>query len=365
MVYIKIIVAYLTMLCQLFTPIGALISKGGEKAFFEKWSPEQQFTEDYAASIKKRPGKDFTVLNLTDLQMVDKEEFGPEGELAKASIKKLVEMTDPDLITLSGDNAWDNAAYMDITNEIDSYGIPWAPVMGNHDGGGCVSEFWCAYQFANAENCLFKFGPENMGYGNYIINVTENGQIIHTLFMVDTHSDIQEDNINGKKNSGYDHLWANQLEWYRWAVNGIAAIAGKTVESTVIMHIPVYEYRLAWNEAAYDADTDTYQNEKYADSFGKNCEGICCPPQSNGFFALCKELGSTKNIIAGHDHINDSSIMYDGIRLSYSLKCGSGGYWINDMHGASILTVTSDGVGTFSHVFLDQHDLGFDLPTHD
>lgn len=365
MVYIKIIVAYLTMLCQLFTPIGALISKGGEKAFFEKWSPEQQFTEDYAASIEKRPGKNFTVLNLTDLQMVDKEEFGPEGELAKASIRKLVEMTDPDLITLSGDNAWDNAAYMDITNEIDSYGIPWAPVMGNHDGGGCVSEFWCAYQFADAKNCLFKFGPENMGYGNYIINVTENGQIIHTLFMVDTHSDIQEDNINGKKNSGYDHLWANQLEWYRWAVNGISAIAGKTVESTVIMHIPVYEYRLAWNEAAYDADTDTYQNEKYADSFGKNCEGICCPPQSNGFFALCKELGSTKNIIAGHDHINDSSIMYDGIRLSYSLKCGSGGYWINDMHGASILTVNSDGVGTFSHVFLDQHDLGFDLPTHD
>lgn len=365
MVYIKIIIAYITMLSQLFTPIFALINNRGEKAFFEDWSVLQEYTSQYAAELEKRPGKDFTVLNLTDIQMVDKEEFGIEGELAKATIRKLVEETDPDLITLSGDNAWDNAAYMDITNEIDSYGIPWAPVMGNHDGGGCVSEFWCAYQFASAKNCLFKFGPADMGYGNYIINVTENGKIIHTLFMVDTHSDIQQDNVNGKKGSGYDHLWANQIEWYRWAVEGIAKSQGNVVESTVIMHIPVYEYKTAWNEAGYDAATGTFTTDKYSDSFGMNCEGICCPPENNGFFALCKELGSTKNMIAGHDHVNDSSIMYDGIRLSYSLKCGSGGYWINDMNGGTVLNITSDGTGTVSHVFIDQHCLGFDLPSHD
>lgn len=365
MVYIKIVIAYITMLMQILTPIWAVISKGGEKAFFEDWSPEQVYTEDYAVSVEKQPGKDFVVLNLTDIQMVDKEEFGEEGKLARATIEKLIRETDPDLITVAGDNAWDNAAYIDMVSMIDSFGIPWAPVMGNHDGGGCVSEFWCAYQFTMAQNCLFRFGPADMGYGNYIVNITENGQIIHTLFMLDTHSDIQSDNVNGKKGTGYDHLWANQLQWYRWAVNGIAALAGHTVESTAIMHIPTVEYRIAWNEAQYDAATDTYLNPAYADAFGKNCEGVCAPPENNGFVALCKELGSTKNIICGHDHINDSSFLYDGIRLSYCLKLGSGGYWLNDMNGGSLLTVNGSGQGTFSHYFIDQHDIGFDLPSHD
>ena len=26
---------------------------------------------------------------------------------------------------------------------------------------------------------------------------------------------------------GYDHLWENQIEWYKWAVNGISELAGE------------------------------------------------------------------------------------------------------------------------------------------
>ena len=121
--------------------------------------------------------------------------------------------------------------------------------MGNHDGQGCPSEFWCAYNFAQAKNCLFKFGPRGMGYGNYIVNITENGEIIHSLFLMDTHSDVEEDNINGAAGSGYDHLWKDQFDWYSWAVDGIEAAAGKQVESTVIFHIPLYEYKLAYGKA--------------------------------------------------------------------------------------------------------------------
>ena len=55
---------------------------------------------------------------------------------------------------------------------------------------------------------------------NYIINITEKGKIIHTLFMMDTHSYIERE-VDGEIETFYDHLWDNQQEWYKWAVNGI------------------------------------------------------------------------------------------------------------------------------------------------
>ena len=63
-------------------------------------------------------------------------------------------------------------------------------------------------------------------------------------------------------------------------------------------------------------------------------------------------LGSTKNMIVGHDHVNSSSMVVDGIRLSYGLKCGSGCYWEPEMSGGSTLTISSDGTGTFAHVYI-------------
>lgn len=352
MKYIMTIISMLLSVCQILNPYWASAFHG-EDSYFEDWSASQAFTEDYAETIEKDPDKDFVILSLTDIQLDKWETYDKEGRIAHKTIDELIEKTDPDLIVLPGDNAWSTDTYIDLVNFIDSYSIPWAPVMGNHDGQGCISEFWCAYEFADAEHCLFKFGPKDMGYGNYIVNITENGQIIHSIFLMDTHSDLRDGgNINGEKDSGYDHLWENQLEWYKWAVNGISALAGKTVESTVVFHIPVVEYRYAWEEA-YDTDNNCFKPE-YADtSFGVNHENVCCAPQNNGFFALCKELGSTKNMICGHDHVNCTSILYDGIRLTYSLKCGIGCYYEEGMSGGTTETISSDGSAEINHIFID------------
>lgn len=350
--YLKIAMAFILSLSQIISPIFLSLN---EKKYFEDWSADQAWTDDYAVTLEKKPGKDFVLLNLADIQLNADGSYGHAGDLYKQIVNSLVEELDPDLITLSGDNAWDFMAYLELVKYIDSLNIPWAAVMGNHDGQGLANEFCAAYYLANAKNSLFKYGPKDMGYGNYIINVTENGKIIHTIFMMDTHSNAK-DTEAGKINyapdgkNDYDHLWANQLEWYKWAVNGITASAGHTVESTVITHIPCYEYRTAFAEAQYDEATDSFINPEYTNtSYGHIEEGIYSAEGNNGFFALCKELGSTKNMIAGHDHINNFSILYQGIRLSYSLKCGSGCYWNPKMSGGSTITINSDGVGTFAH----------------
>ena len=349
---LKMIMAFMMSFLQFMAPINNFIDAGGEGSYFTKWNLKTEFNESAYTVIEKDSTKDFVILNLADVQLNDDEVFADMGTRANNMIASLIEKTQPDLITLTGDNAWGTVAYMELINYIDSFGIPWAPVMGNHDGQGCVSEFWAAELFTQAENCLFQFGPENMGYGNYILNVTENGEIIHTLFMMDTHAnrDYTLDDGTVLENE-YDHLWPLQMNWYKWAVNGIAQQEGKVIESTCFMHIPVYEFKTAW-EKSWDAENDCYYPEYAETSFGRNNE-VCCPaPVNNGFFDLCKELDSTKNIIVGHDHVNSSSIVYEGIRLTYGLKLGEGCYFEEGMTGGTTLTINSQGNVTTEHHYM-------------
>ena len=369
MAIFRLIIAGFLALGQILAPVGGWISTFGEDAYFTDWSAEDKFGADDYIELKKTPGEDFVVLNLADVQLDDDEQYDKLGEYAEDCIRKLVADNEPDLITLSGDNAWGTMSYIELIRLVDSFGIPWAPVMGNHDGQGCMSEFWVAYLLDEAENCLFQFGPKDMGYGNYIINITENGRIVHTYFMMDTHNNREYELEDGTVVSAYDHLWDNQLDWYEWAVKGIASIAGYTVPSTVVMHIPVVEYLDAW--VAYTNDED-YMGE-ISDAFGPiayggryefggfpytevNGETVLL---NNGFFALCKELGSTKDIVVGHDHVNDYSVMYQGIRLTYAVKTGFGAYYTDDMIGGTTMHINSLGVNTIRQNYYDVAENGW------
>lgn len=189
---------------------------------------------------------------------------------------------------------------------------------------------------AEAKNSVFDYDPRDMGYGNYIINIEENGNIIHTLFMMDTHHEEE------MQVGSYDHLYDNQLAWYKWAIKGIASEMGHTVESSVIMHIPVPEYQDAW-DSIYDKETGTLAAPYCDQEFCKLREKIGAPEFNNGFFALCKELDSTKTMLCGHDHINCYSIDYEGIALSYGMKTGYGCYWEKETNGGTTLTISSNG----------------------
>ncbi len=352
MATVKLVLAFFLSFFQVLSPVAALVANFGEAAFYTEWSATDKFTRDYCAEIEKNPDEDFIILNLADVQLKDDLVYEEEGEKTEEMIARLIEETDPDLITLTGDNAWGTIAYIKLIHQIDSYGIPWAPVMGNHDGQCLINEFWAAYLLYKADNCLFEFGPKNMEYGNYIINITENGKIIHTLFMFDTHNSAEFTLEDGSTVGGYDHLWNNQIEWYKWAVKGISGIAGKTVESSVFMHIPVYEYKEAWVNA-YGSDAEGILAPGLApQAIGLRGEGINCSPVNNGFFGVCKELGSTKNIFAGHDHDNNFQIYHEGIRLNYTLKTGYGAYYTEGLTGATVISVGSDGAAYAEHLYM-------------
>ncbi len=318
--------------------------------FFEDWSSEQEYTKDYALTIQKAPDKDFVVLNLTDIQLSDNEVYGRKAKKAKAMIKELVEKTEPDLITLTGDNAWGVLAYIQHAEYIDSLGIPWAPVMGNHDGEKTFSEFWASYFYENAENCLWNYGPKGMGFGNYIINIEENGKVIHTMFMMDTHSKVEEKDEYGHN---YDHLWDNQIEWYKWAVKGIEKTEGNKVESSAFMHIPVYELKTVWAEY-YDKEKDCFTGPYAEGSFGVIHETPCSGAVNNNFMDDVIGLSSTKNMFFGHDHVNNASFLYEGVRLTYGLKLGEGCYFEEGLEGGTTFTIGSNGSGIVEHIYIQE-----------
>ncbi len=48
-----------------------------------------------------------------------------------------------------------------------------------------------------------------------------------------------------------------------------------------------------------------------------------CPGHINyGMFDVFKKTDSTKYVFAAHDHLNNFSVDYEGIRLTYTMKTG-------------------------------------------
>ncbi|MBO7150543.1 MAG: metallophosphoesterase [Clostridia bacterium] len=327
----------------------------------DTWSSEDVYDLANTAVLEKDPNKDFVILNLTDVQLCDYD-FNPLLGTAKdtfALIDEMVRRTNPDLITVSGDiSCGYEFSAKQITSFLDSFEIPWAPVFGNHDHEiHNATALYTADIFMQGKYCLFQKGAASLGIGNYIVNVKEGDRVVQSILLMDSHNEAEYE-VNGKLKQGYAHFWEEQVAWYKWAVDGVQAYgAGEVVKSTVIAHIPLPAFADAYAEAIDDEKTKDYQNGswKTEDAFGAMKEsavnsGIEDP---YGFFEAMVQAGSTEHYIAGHDHKNNFSVVYRGIRLTYALNTGAGCYYSPRFNGATTLTVNEQGSVDIVHHYLD------------
>ena len=108
------------------------------KANNEFWLSSDTYRLEDTVVLQKEPGKDFKILNLADIQYDDLYDIG-QKKYTEETIRQLVKETQPDLITMTGDQVWapfQKHSQKDLIRFMDSFGIPWAPVFGNHDGEG-------------------------------------------------------------------------------------------------------------------------------------------------------------------------------------------------------------------------------------
>ncbi len=315
-------------------------------------------------TLKKSDSKDFVILNITDMQMnpSDWNEGDKAGQSVVHTISTLVDRVKPDLITVTGDIAngyaefensdpynsiW-NSVYRNFTDFMDSFRIPWAPVSGNHD-----HFFKCISYFEESEYCLFDMGDEFLGRGNYVIGIQDReGKIIHGIFMLDTHANFSCHKVFGEEEHMYCSLWPSQLEWYDSKITELEKLGCEN--SSMFMHIPIYAYRDAKSAALKDGvDSEKVSvsesycgdcwKDEYRDSFGVWHEGICSAGTDDGVFAKLTQRGHTSHVVAGHDHIDNAVVKYEGICLIYGLKTGLTTYFEADLNGGTVLSMGSDG----------------------
>ena len=318
-------------------------------------------------TLKKTPGRDFILLNLSDPQLGD-EEWAPDHphrRILEGTVRELVRRVSPDLITVSGDLAWagNDLAYDALADFLDGFGIPWAPMWGNHDNqGGAEYMESVVKRYLTHPLCLYERGPADLGNGNYVIRIEENGVPVSGVIVMDSHDRAPYVNETGEESLEWAKLWPAQITWYREQVRALKEEGCS--DTALFMHIPIYAYReahAAAEKAEVDpksvtpamADGDEVWNPGYESSFGVRHEGICSYPADEGMFAAILEEGSTKILIAGHDHVNNTVIRHRGVTFVYSLKAGAGCYWDPALNGGTVLRITEGGVAGVCHEYVD------------
>lgn len=310
--------------------------------------------------LTKTPGKDFTVLNLTDIHwdivawMPGNEEY----ETVVSTIRELIDRTRPDLITVSGDLSWGMAveSYVAVADLLDSFGIPWAPVWGNHDYEKSEVTQAAVAEFARRPLCLFEAGDPALGCGNYTLAIEEEGRTVAGLIMADTHKNATFTDEKGEEKGTWGRLYPNQLDWIREQ----GRLLG--VDTALIQHIPIYGYQEAFRAAFREgldpkavtlaqSLTGSCWNPGYEASQGVQHEGICSYPLDEGALDACLDAG-IKAIIVGHDHNNNWIIPHRGIRFVFSLKTGPGCYWKPFLNGGTVIKITSQGIGDIYHEYV-------------
>lgn len=306
---------------------------------------------------------DFRVMQLSDVHIGAGFMSVKKDNQAINAVAAMVAEEKPDLVIVTGDIAYpvpfqagtfnNKTGAVIFASLMEKLGVYWCPAFGNHDTE--------AYSYFNREDiselysnrqkyphCLFQSGPKDVdGYGNYIVNVqTSKGEITQSFVMLDSHSYIDNDyfGIMWK----YDCVHKNQVEWYEQQIKALTKINNnKTPKSLMFFHMPPQEMLTAYNEYKENGYKNT-ADSKYIDGKAGEKNLVVYPSEKNyGLFDKCLELGSTKGIFFGHDHLNNFTMLYKGIQLTYDYTVDYLAYvGINKygtQRGCTMITTKPDG----------------------
>lgn len=286
--------------------------------------------------------REFKILQLTDVHIGGG--FLSLGKDNKAidAVYDMISYTKPDLVIITGDMAYpvpfSSGSFNNLTPTkifaqlMEQMGIYWAFGYGNHDTEVYsyydreeISEY---YLNSGLKRCLFQRGPKDVdGEGNYVINVkNSSGIITQSLFILDSHA------YSKGFFRDYDNLHQNQVDWYESEVKRLTEInkshgATDVIKSLMFFHIPLVEYKTAFDEYKNNGYKDTDNVKYYYGIVGEPNDLISCGVNQDNMFEKMIELKSTQGVFAGHDHLNNFSLDYNG---------GSGDYYVRLTYGLSI-----------------------------
>ncbi len=310
---------------------------------------------------KERSGKPIKILQITDPQIIDasqsREPLAPERMVAYAPdmfdaqcgnhIRSLIAQTTPDFIFITGDIVYgrfdDNGTCIKwISDLMDSFEIPWAPVFGNHDNESKMGVDYQCSVFENSKYCLFKRGNVT-GNGNYSVGIEAEGKLIRVIHMLDSNGCNHSDDPSVTHKPG---IYPDQLELINETTRKIKAETGDKVSAFMAFHIPHaifveaekakgyvtperYNYIIGVDAEAKDGD------------FGFKLDSADTFATKGNFLEFAKN-NNIDGIFIGHHHNTATTIHYEGIALVYGLKTGQYDSYIPGNIGGTLITLYRD-----------------------
>lgn len=379
----KIILKILcVVLCVLiaFVAVTAVISAIGNKANTKKAKSFEQV--EYKAQLV--PEKDsngywtfttdrnFKVLQLTDVHVGAGWMSLKKDAMALNAVAAMVTAEKPDLVIVTGDIAYpvpfqagtlnNKTAARIFADLMEDLGVYWTLGFGNHDTEAYsfysrekIADF---YENSGYKYCLFDDGPSYVdGACNQIINVKNSkGIITQSLFVFDSHSYTDKDYFGVMWK--YDNIHENQVAWYKESLEKLnfendqvySSLGSKKkseIKSLAFFHIPLVELKDAWDEYVDNGYKDTKDVKLVYGVAGETGKVVYCGVHEDNLFETMQELGSTQGVFFGHDHKNNMSVDYKGIRLTYGLSVDylayPGIYKLGSQRGCTVITVSPDG----------------------
>lgn len=320
--------------------INAYIDTFSEVDYNEQLVPEYDETGD-AYFVTDR---EFKVMHLTDIHIGGGILSAKKDKMALNAVAAMIATEQPDLVVVTGDISFavpysagtlnNSYAHGYFKRLMERLGVYWTVTLGNHDSE--IYDYYdrdavaAMYTDENLKYCLFSSAEGVSGKGNHVINVRNSaGLITQSFYMIDSHSYTDKDPFGFKWD--YDFIKDDQIEWYRNKVlannayneqitDTLPSAVGEeflTPKSLMFMHIPLREVKYAYDEYVNAGRVDT-ENTKYVKGHdGEKDPTIFCSRIDENLFETVVELGSTKALFYGHDHLNNFVLEYKGITLSY------------------------------------------------
>ena len=382
-----IVLLSLALLFGAFVVVNQILEKQMNK-YIDTFSPVE--VEGQLQPLRDEDGiayfvtdKEFKVMQLTDVHIGGGFLSVDEDKKAINAVAAMITEEKPDLVIVTGDISFavpyisgtiNNAiAHRLFIRLMERLAIPWTVNFGNHDSEAynyynraTVSEM---YANESLKYCLFTPDGDLSGEGNHVINVKNSaGLITESFYMIDTHSYTDKDPLGILWD--YDYVKEDQIAWYASKIEAhkaanAAVYATLTDEqkaayadllapkSLMFMHIPLTEVKAAYDEYVANGRKDT-ENVQYKEGFdGETDEVVYCSRTDVELFETVKELGSTKALFYGHDHLNNFVLEYKGIRLSYGYSIDYLAYSGIDeqgyQRGCTIITCAPSGDANIKH----------------
>ena len=280
---------------------------------------------------------EFKIMHLTDIHLGGSFISTKDDKKAMNAIAAMITTEQPDLVVVTGDISFAVPWAATLNNKyahdmfirfMENLGVYWTVTFGNHDSElydyYTRSDVAGFYENESLKYCLFDRGPADVfGEGNHSITVRNSaGLITEGIIMIDSNAYTDEDVFGFKW--VYDNIHQDQIDWYKETIESYNAHnksinpdIDTTVESLVFMHIPIMEVRDANHEYINAGNKDTDDVKHLFGEIGEKDPYVYCSEIEEEMFETMLELGSTKAVFYGHDHLNNTVLDYKGIALSY------------------------------------------------